>query len=71
MQGTPQEQGIYRRTFRNYFEVIRERGSDWKYKLSVALLEVYNDEVLRCEIATQHVEFEYILHSSIAVRLFR
>ena len=25
--------------------MIRERGSDWKYKLSVALLEVYNDEV--------------------------
>jgi kinesin family protein C2/C3 len=45
MQGNPQEPGIYRRTFRNYFEVIKERGSDWKYKLSVALLEVYNDEV--------------------------
>jgi len=44
MQGTPTDPGIYLRTFREFFKVIAERGKDWKYHLTVSLLEVYNDE---------------------------
>lgn len=45
MEGTPENPGIYYRTFKELFDIIKERGVDYKYELTTALIEVYNEEL--------------------------
>merc|ERR1719191_1647601 len=45
MEGTPTDPGIYYRTFKELFDIIKERGVDWKYELTTALMEIYNEEL--------------------------
>mmetsp|Transcript_118428 Transcript_118428/g.334818 ORF Transcript_118428/g.334818 Transcript_118428/m.334818 type:complete len:617 (-) Transcript_118428:131-1981(-) len=44
MQGSPQDRGIYWRTFSELFKVAKERKG-WKVDLKGALVEIYNEEI--------------------------
>uniref|UniRef100_A0A0G4IDS4 Kinesin-like protein n=1 Tax=Chromera velia CCMP2878 TaxID=1169474 RepID=A0A0G4IDS4_9ALVE len=45
MQGYGEDKGIYTRTFNELFQVMKERGSDWKYVMKVSMIEIYNDDI--------------------------
>merc|ERR1712159_950088 len=38
MQGSPSDPGIYRRTFKEFFTVVADRGQDWKYALACSVI---------------------------------
>jgi len=44
MQGTPDNPGIYMRTFNELFKVSKERAG-WQVELKGAIVEVYNEEI--------------------------
>lgn len=45
MEGTPDARGVNYRTLQKLFEIITERKGDFKYEVSVNVLEVYNEQI--------------------------
>ncbi|GAB2222728.1 hypothetical protein Droror1_Dr00016852 [Drosera rotundifolia] len=45
MEGTPQNRGVNYRTLEQLFEVSQERSDTFQYKISVSVLEVYNEQI--------------------------
>ena len=45
MEGPPENRGVNFRTVSELFKVTEERLEDYKYELSVSVLEVYNDKI--------------------------
>eukprot|EP01060_Flectonema_neradi_P031662 TRINITY_DN4865_c0_g3_i2.p1 TRINITY_DN4865_c0_g3~~TRINITY_DN4865_c0_g3_i2.p1 ORF type:complete len:975 (+),score=306.90 TRINITY_DN4865_c0_g3_i2:85-3009(+) len=45
MEGPPENRGVNFRTVSELFKVCEERTEDYKYELSVSVLEVYNDKI--------------------------
>ena len=45
MMGTPQARGVNVRALTELFKVTEDRKEDWEYKMSVSMLEIYNEQV--------------------------
>ncbi len=45
MEGPPENPGVNRRTMAKLFSSVQERSDDTEYKISISLLEIYNEKI--------------------------
>ncbi len=43
MQGVPEDPGINQRALRLLFSEVCEKNPDWDYKITVSMVEIYNE----------------------------
>lgn len=43
MQGVPEDPGINQRALRLLFSEVSEKKPDWDYKITVGMVEIYNE----------------------------
>lgn len=46
MEGIPEDRGVNYQTLNELFAVIKERSNDYDYTISVAVMEIYNENLV-------------------------